>query len=756
MCKSTQLLVRSEDDATIDEKFKAVGKMEYLIRFMICCIIFARSLGSFAFRTLPGMDPRRPIRILMNKKPDKTLEYSFSLQEDQQTTQNETSELENLISSWCFDANIDMEDFDSYHETFGKTIQNLESLIDSFVNQFTPIVQEDLSGKEKKIILKQLTSFLSSDTKKVEIIALSIVLLDERTTILENERTSILETVHTSAIAKQTVLCLADEDQDTHTFYKFQKTVKKQDKIDILIDCLYDNINGLEQVVLDLLEPTVTEPDGTRLDILKLLSQSTKDPKPKKEKQKGVKAKIKKTNDDENDERDKVRLYKNNMDTSKSGDTLGEYLAQDDLNLNIELFQLNCQIRKDTHSTDYKLVLALDKSVIFCLNFLLSLPDSDDLFTGFASLEKSSFAAFRSVVMPSLLSFTIPCLYESEFSFFKQKDRLKEFSMKLEWKTTISKSNSIIESSLAKSVSKLVAIITNGLVETKERVALIKRVYANLGEYSATTLSAFGYKHFLQDETTFMFKSKVQSIPFIVDTARVGIADDTIGSEEGISGDSSDDDEMTIKANLDDDNSSTSSAKENMKDKIRDIKVTRRGKGEETNFSSYVSIDPVTGKKELKIYRLDNNSFIVCPKEVQKDGKTKTKPIGTLPLPREFDLENSMIMLKDGLITKRDNGKFLVHLCVSIRKKLFPPPSRNLISPRESLKPLLSDSKKKYYRPNGFYPFLYEEGRGLPTELATITNFGLNILWRKNPSFKSDPTRQFLGVISLDPGIKTF
>jgi hypothetical protein len=58
--------------------------------------------------------------------------------------------------------------------------------------------------------------------------------------------------------------------------------------------------------------------------------------------------------------------------------------------------------------------------------------------------------------------------------------------------------------------------------------------------------------------------------------------------------------------------------------------------------------------------------------------------------------------------------------------------------------------------PNGFVPFKYEPGRGLPDSLRSITHFGINILWRKNAKFNSDVTRRFLGIISLDPGIKSF
>ncbi len=149
-----------------------------------------------------------------------------------------------------------------------------------------------------------------------------------------------------------------------------------------------------------------------------------------------------------------------------------------------------------------------------------------------------------------------------------------------------------------------------------------------------------------------------------------------------------------------------------------------------------------------------------------------------LPLPKEFNANESEILIKDGVIYKAD-GKFNVHFAVSIRKKYTPPsslfadispsfenvvPSPPILSTLEVVSNKVSKKKKQKLRekarnrttPNGFLPFKYEEGRGLPSSLKSITNFGMNILWRKNTNFVASENQKFLGVISLDPGIKNF
>jgi len=152
--------------------------------------------------------------------------------------------------------------------------------------------------------------------------------------------------------------------------------------------------------------------------------------------------------------------------------------------------------------------------------------------------------------------------------------------------------------------------------------------------------------------------------------------------------------------------------------------------------------------------------------------------LAVLPLPKDFNANESEILIKDGVLYKAA-GKFKVHFTVSIRKKYALPASSFVdVSPSfESIVPsppgpstleIISNkmSKKKRQKlrrkarnrntPNGFLPFKYEEGRGLPSSLQSITNFGMNILWRKNTNFVASENQKVLGVISLDPGIKNF
>jgi len=239
--------------------------------------------------------------------------------------------------------------------------------------------------------------------------------------------------------------------------------------------------------------------------------------------------------------------------------------------------------------------------------------------------------------------------------------------------------------------------------------------------------------------------------------------------------------------------------------KLIPIQVTGRRLNKETDLNQFVTIDEVKHTKKLQIWGIQNNSFSAIfkpryyhndqanPDEKEKDSKKdkrqrdkgkqkqsdivkeeklqefvkkltqvnlekkKEKPLVELSLPRNFDLSNSMLMLKDGTLSK-DGTKFNLHLCVSIRTKTLTEKTPSPVATHPVNEPLLKSGlmEKMEIVPNGFVPFSYEPGRGLPDSLRTITQFGVNILWRKNASFKSTVTKTFLGIIALDPGIKSF
>ena len=258
--------------------------------------------------------------------------------------------------------------------------------------------------------------------------------------------------------------------------------------------------------------------------------------------------------------------------------------------------------------------------------------------------------------------------------------------------------------------STLVTDFCKGLIETKEKQAIEQRVFTNFGEYKLSNQIEFGTSLFLFGNSVRYSTMKYTSIPYIVDTAWI-----------------------TVKNDI---------------DEFQKVKVTGRGKGAETNMVQHMTT--FNGKSILEIYGLQNNSYGISSKRVNVP---KPKPIAKICLPRNLETNHYKVMIKDGTISKF-NDKFKLHLAVSVRKTLLHP-----VKMKESIEivkePLLRKGFKKHCT-NGFVPFKYESGRGLPVELGSITNFGGNILWKKNPAFVSDTTKKRLGIIALDPGVKTF
>jgi len=51
---------------------------------------------------------------------------------------------------------------------------------------------------------------------------------------------------------------------------------------------------------------------------------------------------------------------------------------------------------------------------------------------------------------------------------------------------------------------------------------------------------------------------------------------------------------------------------------LKEVKISYRGKGAETNFSEFVQVNPRNGKKTLSIYGFKSNSYIFAPLEREK------------------------------------------------------------------------------------------------------------------------------------------
>ena len=164
------------EEFNLDDKFESICKIESILRFLIVCVIFARTLASSAYSNLSSYDNHEhTIAVTLTKTKGKNLGFQFKFPGFINTDSND---LEKFLYMYCSGPNFEVkDDLDAFNASFSKTKDTMVHLW----NQFVGCIQNSLatqSNLEKKRQLQDLAKFILSNgtakKAKLELLVLTL------------------------------------------------------------------------------------------------------------------------------------------------------------------------------------------------------------------------------------------------------------------------------------------------------------------------------------------------------------------------------------------------------------------------------------------------------------------------------------------------------------------------------------------------------------------------------------------------------